>query len=108
MDVQPKPRPLGLSLLAIALWLVTFGLGLQAIYDLTQIITVIRVALGGNLENARLGVPVLIFFLALLLLIFIIWSTEYHLKRVGSPESWRLFGLTLAVELSIILLNYFL
>jgi hypothetical protein len=49
-----------------------------------------------------------VFLLALVMLIFIIWSTEYHLKRVGKPESWRLFGWTIAVELSIILLNYFL
>jgi hypothetical protein len=108
MNAQPQPRPLWPSILAIVLWLVTFGLGLQAIYDLTQIITVVRVAFGGSLENARLGVPVLIFFLALVLLIYIIWSTEYHLKRVGKPESWRLFGLTIAAELAIILLNRFL
>lgn len=108
MDAQPKPRSLAPSLLAIVLWLVSFVLGLQAIYDLTQIIAVMRVALGTSLEDARLATPVLAFSLALVLLIFIIWSTEYHLKRVGRPESWRLFGLTIAVELMIILLNSFL
>ena len=108
MDAQPKPRALAPSLLAIVLWLVSFVLGLQAIYDLTQLIAVMRVALGTSLEDARLATPVFIFFLALVLLIFIIWSTEYHLKRVGKPESWRLFGLTIAVELTIILLNAFL
>jgi hypothetical protein len=108
MDAQPKPRALAPSLLAIVLWLVSFVLGLQAIYDLTQLIAVMRVALGTSLEDARMATPVLAFFLALVLLIFIIWSTEYHLKRVGKPESWRLFGLTIAVELMIILLNSFL
>ena len=108
MDAQPQPRQLAPSLLAIVLWLVSFGLGLQAIYDLMQIISLIRVSLGANLQNVQLGMPVLVFFLALVFLIFIIWSTEYHIKRVGKPESWRLFGLTIAVELSIILLNYFL
>lgn len=108
MEAQPKPRQLGSTLLAVVLWLVSFGLGLQAIYDLTQIISVIRVMLGGSLQEAQLSIPVLVFFLALVFLIFIIWSTEYHLKRVGKPESWRLFGWTIAVELSIILLNYLL
>jgi hypothetical protein len=108
MDAQPKPRSLAPSLLAIVLWLVSFVLGLQAIYDLSQIIAVIQVALGSSLENARLATPVLVFFLALVFLIFIIWSTEYHLKRVGRPESWRLFGWTIAGELMIILLNSFL
>jgi hypothetical protein len=64
--------------------------------------------MGAELDNTQASIPVLIFFFALLLLIFLIWSTEYHLKRVGKPESWRLFGWTIAVELSIILLNYFL
>lgn len=108
MDARPQPRQWAPTLLAIVLWLVSFGLGLQAMYDLMQIISLIRVALGGNVADAQLSIPVLVFFLALLFLILIIWSTEYHLKRVGKPESWRLFGWTLAVELSIILLNYLL
>ena len=108
MNAQPQPRQWGTGLLAIVLWLVSFGLGLQAIYDLMQILSLMSVALGGSLDDAQSSAPVLIFFLALLLLIFIIWSTEYHLKRVGKPESWRLFGWTIAVEVSIILLNLFL
>jgi hypothetical protein len=94
--------------LAIVLWLLVFGLGLQAIYDLMQILALIRVALGGSLATIEASAPVVVFFLALLFLIYIIWSTEYHIKRVGTPESWRLFGWTIAVELSIILLNYLL
>jgi len=108
MEEQPKPRQLAPSLLAIVLWLVSFVLGLQAIYDLMQVIALIRVSLGGNLNQIQLSAPVTVFFLALVYLIYTIWSTEYHLKRVGSPESWRLFGWTIAAELSIILLNYLL
>lgn len=104
MDAEPKPRQLVPSLLAIVLWLVSFVLGLQTIYSLMQIISLIRVSLGASLEDVQLAMPVLIFVLALALLIFIIWSTEYHLKRVGKLESWRLFGWTIAVELSIIIL----
>lgn len=108
MDVQPKPRPLAPSLLAIVLWLISFGLGLQAIYDLIQVISLLRVGFGGSLAAIQASTPLLVFLLALLFLIYIIWSTEYHLKRVGMPESWRLFGWTIAAELSIVLLNYFL
>lgn len=103
MDAQTKSGYLP-GLVAIVLWLITFGLGLQTIYDLTQILMLLQVALGGELEQARLSVTGLIFFLALLFLVYIIWSTEYHIKRVGKPESWRLFGWTIAVELSIIVL----
>ena len=108
MDAQPKPRQLAPSLIAILLWLVSFVLGLQAIYDLMQIISLIRVALGGNLGTIQASAPIMVFFLALLFLIYVIWSTEFHLKRVGRPESWRLFGGTIAAELSIIFLRYLL
>jgi len=96
------------GMLAIVLWLLVFGLGLQAIYDLIQILSLIRVALGGSFAAVEASTPVVVFFLALVMLVYIIWSTEYHIKRVGTPESWRLFGWTIAVELSIILLNYLL
>ena len=103
MNAQPKLGYLP-GLVAIVLWLITFGLGLQTIYDLTQILMLLQIALGGSPDQARLSVTSLIFFLALFLLIYLIWSTEYHIKRVGQPESWRLFGWTIAVELSIIIL----
>jgi hypothetical protein len=50
----------------------------------------------------------LILFLAIGFLIFLIASTEYHRKRIGRPESWRLFGWTIAVELAIVILYYIL
>ena len=108
MNAETKPRNMLPGLLAIVLWLIQFGLGLQAIYDLMQIISLMRVALGGSLAAVEASTPVVVVLLALLMLIYIIWSTEYHIKRVGKPESWRLFGWTIAVELSIILLNYLL
>ena len=108
MNVQPQPRPAWSGLLAVVLWLVSFVLGLQSIYDLMQIISVLGLAMGSSVETTQAALPLLIFFLALLLLIFLIWSTEYHTKRVGKPESWRLFGWTIAFELSIILLSYLL
>ena len=108
MNAETKPGNFLPGLLAIVLWLVQFGLGLQSIYDLMQIISLIRVALGGSLAAVQASTPVVVFLLALIMLIFVIWSTEFHIKIVGKPESWRLFGWTIAVELSIILLNYFL
>lgn len=106
MDAQPKTGQLATSVLAIVLWLVSFGLGLQAIYTLTQIIALLRVRLGSSVEEAATSSLGLVFFLALGFLVFIIASTEYHRKRVGKPESWRLFGWTIAVELSLLILYY--
>lgn len=92
----------------MVLWLVTFGLGLQGIYFLKEIYYLIYVSLGGSVERAERYALGLVFFLALVFLVFIVASTEYHLKRVGKPESWRLFAWTIAVELSILILYYFL
>jgi|SRR5215211_5416279 len=103
MDVQPKQGFLP-GLVAIVLWLVVFGLGLQAIYDTTQLLILLQVTLGGGLDQARLSATGWVFVLALLFLVYVIWSTEYHIKRVGTMQSWRLFGWTIAVELSIIIL----
>jgi len=106
MDVEPKTRQIASNVLAIVLWLVSFGLGLEGIYILTQILSLIYVSLGGSIDAAERALLVLAFFLALGFLVFIIASTEYHLKRVGKPESWRLFGWTIAVELSLLILYY--
>jgi len=95
-------------MLAIILWLFTFVMGLESIYIVRELYYLIRVRLGGSVEQAELAVPVLVFFMALGFLIFIVASTEYHAKRVGRPESWRLFGWTIAVELSLFILYYIL
>lgn len=108
MDAQPKARQIASSILAIVLWLVTFGLGLESIYLIREIYYLISVRLGGSIEQAENSVFGLLFFLALAFLVFIIASTEYHLKRVGKPESWRLFGWTIAAELSLLILYYLL
>jgi hypothetical protein len=108
MSSQEKPRQIGFTVLAIALWLLTAALGLEAIYLVKEIFYLIYVSLGGSVARAEVFVPVLVFFLALVYLAFIIGTTEYHRKRVGRPESWRLFGWSLAVEVSLLILYYIL
>ena len=108
MSEPSKTRQIAASILAIILWLVTTGLGLQTIYLIKEIFYLVYVSLGGSVERAETFVPVLVFFLALIFLVFIISTTEYHLKRVGRPESWRLFGWTIAAELSLLIFYYIL
>lgn len=108
MDIEPKPRQIASSVLAIVFWLVTFGLGLLGISYLKGIYYLIYVSLGGSIVRAERFVPWVLFILGLGFLVFIIASTDYHLKRIGKPESWRLFGWTLAVELSLLILYYLL
>ena len=108
MDEQPKARQTASALLAIILWLITFSLGLNGIYIVKELYYLIQVSLGGSIKQAESSVPALVFFLTLGFLIFIVASTEYHVKRVGSPESWKLFGWTIAVEVSLVILYYLL
>ena len=107
--IEPsRPKQIGLNALAFVLWLFTAVLGLEAIYIVKELFYLIYVTLGGGVEQAEAYVPALVFVLALFYLVFIIWTTEYHIKRVGRPESWRLFGWSLAVELSLLILYYIL
>jgi len=108
MAEQPKIRNVSTGLLAILLWLVTFGLGLESIYELKQIYILIRMRFGGSLDEANSASLLLVYLLGLAYLIFIIIFTEYHFRHVGKPESWRLFGWTLAAEVSVIALYYIL
>ncbi len=108
MSEQPKAQQIASSVIAVVLWLVTAILGLEAIYLIKEIFYLIYVSLGGSVARAELFAPVLIFFLALAYLVFIIGTTEYHRKRVDRPESWRLFGWTIATEVSLVILYYIL
>lgn len=107
MDVEPKTS-FASSALALILWIISAVLGLQSIYYLKELFYVIYVSLGGGIAQAELFVPGLVFVLALLYLIFIVGTTEYHIKRVGRPESWRLFGWTIAIEVGILIIYYLL
>jgi len=62
----------------------------------------------GSLRTVEMLSLILVFLMGLALLLFVIGTAEYHRKRVGRPESWRLFGWTIAAELSILVLYYIL
>jgi len=108
MNEQSKTRQIASWVMAAVLWLITAVLGLEGIYLAKEIFYLIYVSLGGSVVRAERFVPVLVFFLALLYLFFIIGTTEYHRKRLGRRESWRLFGWTIAVEVSLVILYYIL
>jgi hypothetical protein len=106
MDTQPKVRQIASAVIATVLWVVTAGLGLEAIYIGKELFYLIYLRLGGSIDPAERYALLLVFFLGLVYLVFIVSTTEYHRKRIGRPESWRLFGLTLAVEVSLVVLYY--
>jgi hypothetical protein len=108
MEAQPRTQQILSTALAIVLWLIAFGLGLNAIYVLLQIFYLVYGALGGSLTQAERFAPVLVFVLGLGFLIFIVATSEYHRKHAGTRQSWRLFAWTIAVEIGLIILYYLL
>lgn len=108
MDTQPQGSKLLPTVLALVLWLASAALGLYSIYLVKELFILIFVSLGGSLSLAERFSLGILYFFGLVYMVFIVTTTEFHLKRVGRSESWRLFGWTLAVELSILLLYIFL
>ncbi len=106
-EIEPAPR-LTTSILAIVLWLLTVVAGLNSIYLLKEIFYVIFSSLGGSMRVAEQIALGLVFLLGTAFTIFVIGSTEYHIKHVGKPKSWRLFVWSLAVEAGITVLYYIL
>lgn len=90
--------------LAIILWLLSFGLGLEDIYAAKELTTFYMMRQGSTLTEASNSSLWIVYILGLAFLVFIIASTEYHVKHYGTPKSWRLFAWTFAVEILIYIL----
>ena len=101
--------------LAVLLWAITLVVGFLDIY-VSQFITIsIYVQFfSGNATSVTASdiattntlriVTVLI--AAVLYLIFLVATSEYHFKHLAQPSSWRLLGRTIAVELFFIVVAY--
>lgn len=90
--------------LAFVLWLAAIGLGMEAIYTSKEIFYLVFIQLGGNIDTAERLVLLFVFLLGVVFLVFVIGMTEYHRKWAGQQKSWQLFGWSIAVELSILIL----
>ena len=108
MEEQPKSRQIATNIGALLLWLIAFVLGLNAIYVLLQIFYLVFGAVGGGLSRAERYAPALVFLLGLGFLIFIVATSEYHRKHVGTRQSWRLFAWTIGIETGLTIVYYLL
>lgn len=108
MDEKPSAQQVTSAVLAIVLWLLTLGLGMNGIYVVKEIFYLLFSSLGGNMQMAEQYALILVFLLGLSFTVFVIGSAEYHRKHVGKHESWRLFAWSLAIEISITVLYYIL
>jgi hypothetical protein len=110
-----SPKSLGLRLLAIALWAGTSVVAFLEI--LTVRAMVLRVYahfvatdgfhIGEYYGGVVLGMGAAV-VMGVLCAGVTIGAGEYHLKHFGKFRSWRLFGWTIAAELSILALALFI
>ena len=101
------------GLLTLVLWLATIALGGVCIASLRELFLLLyaefvvgdRTAAAFYSQAVTLG-NWLVFGSAVILVVFIIYSGETHLKHYGRPKSWRLLAWALAIELFILGLNF--
>jgi len=105
----------GLRLLAIGLWALTSVVAFLEILTVREIAMRVyaHFAVTGDLfareywggQTVGVGAAVI---MGVLCVGIIIAAGEYHMKHFGQPRSWRLFGRTIAFELSILVLALFI
>ena len=101
-------KSMAVGVAALILYLATLGLGLLDIYFAREVVWAIYARFSTSSGPALLIGNSGVVILALVYLVFVVLSGEYHRKNAGQVGSWMLFGQTLAVELFIPILAYFI
>lgn len=114
-DKKTSRKKVGVGMIAFMLWVTMAIIGLIEINIIIEMALRVYARLWGDygvygsdywggvmLRNA------LLILLSLSWIAIFIGGGEYHAKRVGQPKSWKLFGRTIAVELSILALALYI
>ncbi len=112
LSLKRDPR---LVALAVALWVLTSVVGFLEILTIRAIVLRIyghfAVTYGFYSREVRgaqaLGMMTLV-VAGILCLGVAVGCGEYHLRNFGRPQSWKLFGRTIAVEVAIFVLASFI
>jgi len=103
--MQLKRIPAGL--LALVLWIATCALGLLEIYLVQEMLLRIYVRFGSDYYSGVTIRSFAVVILALLYIAFAVGTGEYHYRRFDQRSSWKLFGWTIAIQLAILVLCFF-
>ena len=109
-----QPRTVLPAVLAFILWAVTAAVGLVEIFVVREMVLRIfarfwgdQGPFGSGYWSAVQVAQWAVLILAIVWIVLVIGSGEYHYRRFGQRRSWQLFGWTLAGELAILMLAYF-
>jgi hypothetical protein len=93
----------------VVLWLGTALVGLYEIFVMRELLYHVYVLLGGRDPGVAAALGAWgVMLLALVWIGAFLGGGEYHYQHVGEAPSWRLFGWTIAVEVTILALAYLL
>ena len=102
-----RPRFVVIALATVILWLGTAIIGVFNFLVLRDLAIAAVVALGGGAAEALPAAMMAAYFGGgTLFILAVIGGAEYHLKNIGQPRSWKLFSITLLVQLFILILPY--
>jgi hypothetical protein len=101
-----KPRMILSTILSVILWIGTAIVGLQNILDIRKIFILSTARFGGGPALTESLSIFVVFISAMLWIVLVIGGGEYHYKRIGQRSSWKLFGWTIAGQLSILILSH--
>jgi hypothetical protein len=103
--MQERLKAIPAKTLVIVLWLFSAAVGLAEIYLGSQVVLSLYARFGGRSYAEAVFVRQwAVLALAIIYLVFVIATGEYHRTRVGQRNSWRLFAWTFAIELLILIL----
>lgn len=100
MPVWTKRLPV--AALAFILWLVSVVVALLQIVVVQRMLLRIYGRLGGGYWSGVVLRDASLVVLGILWLALVIFTAEYHWKRVGQRASWRLFAWVFGVEAAIL------
>ena len=101
------PRRFLLSaVLAVVLWLGTAVIGLQNMVIIRDLTAWGVLRLGGTYDTAVAVSLLALVGAALVWIVMVVGGGEYHYRHFGQRRSWRLFAITIAIQLLILLLPY--
>jgi hypothetical protein len=63
-----------------------------------------------NRSSAEIGTTAILTTLlaGVIYIVLVIGGAEYHYKRIGHPNSWKVFTWTIIIQLFVLLLPFFL
>lgn len=101
-----RPRFAAIALVAVVLWLGTAFIGMLNIIVIRDLSIMAVVALGGIAAEAGPVAILAVMGATVLFIAAVIGGGEYHFRNIGQPSSWKLFTITLLVQLFILILPY--